>query len=211
MAGENMKRKNGFTLVELLAVIVLLALLMIIAIPNAFKLASKVKGKAYQTKVDLIEKAGQEFGQSNLKLVRQGISITNSTEHHSCTFNFDNKKNITGVSYNTKMYSETATLLDEANRKEYWCTRVTVSDLVKSNNLEWDYENQCDGRCNTDQDKLNYDKTVIDPENNYIMNSCHVYLYYRNSRVYTYFDEATCDNKSDTPNNDGREYRPLIG
>ena len=30
-------KKNGFTLVELLAVIVLLAILMVIAIPNAFK------------------------------------------------------------------------------------------------------------------------------------------------------------------------------
>lgn len=206
-----MKKNNGFTLVELLAVIVLLAILMVIAVPNAFKLATKVKGKSYQTKVDLIEKAGQEFGQSNLRLVREGTDMKDSTKHHSCTFNFDNKKNITSVSMNVKAYSETASLINEATRKEYWCTKVTVADLVKSNNLDWDYENQCNGKCNTDEDRANYDKTVIDPNSNYIMNKCNVYLYYRNSRVYTYFDERACNEKSDSPNVDGKEYRPLMG
>lgn len=207
-----MKKNDGFTLVELLAVIVLLALLMIIAIPNAFKLASKVKGKSYETKVQLIEKAGQEFGQSNMKLVREGISLANSSEHRTCTFNFNNKKDVTSVTYNgSRVYSESASLLNETSRKEYWCTKVTLADLVKSNNLEWDYENQCGDRCNSDQDKANYDKTIVDPSNNYIMNKCNVYLYYRNSRVYAYFDEPSCSKKVDTPNSDGNEYRPLIG
>lgn len=207
-----MKKKNGFTLVELLAVIVLLALLMIIAIPNAFKLANNVKGKAMQTKIDLIEKAGQEFGQSNIKLVREGTSISDSTKHHTCVFNFDKRKNITSVSFSgDRTYSETATLINEEQKKEYWCTRVNVTDLVNAGNLDWDYENQCDGKCNTETDKANYDKTVIDSQSNYIMNKCHVYLYYRNNRVYSYFDEKTCtENKTDTPE-DGKEYRPLMG
>lgn len=204
-------RKNGFTLVELLAVIVLLALLMVIAVPNAFKLASKVKGEAFKTKVDLIEKAGADFGQSNTRLVREGISMTNSSEHHSCVFNFDNKKNITGVTYKVMPYSSTTNLIDEKNRKEYWCTRVTLTDLVKSGALSWDYENQCDERCTNDSHKAYYDKVITNPDNNYIMNSCYVYLYYRNNRVYTYFDSITCNNLSDTANDSGRAYRPLIG
>lgn len=207
-----MKKNSGFTLVELLAVIVLLALLMIIAIPNAFKLANNVKGKAFDTKIQLIEKAGQEFGQSNMKLVREGTSITSSTEHHTCVLNFDKKKNVTSVSFGgSRAYSETATLINEELRKEYWCTRVTIADLVKANNLEWDYENQCGDKCTNATDKENYDKTVIDSQSNYIMNKCYVYLYYRNNRVYSYFDSDACTkNKSDTPT-EGAEYRPLMG
>ncbi len=204
-------KKNGFTLVELLAVIVLLAILMVIAIPNAFKMASKVKNKAYTTKIELVEKAGQEFGQANLKLIREGTSMTNSNEHHTCTFNFDKKKDITSVSFNTKAYSQSLKLIDEANRKEYWCTRVEIADLVKSNNLSWDLENQCGQKCTTDEQRKNYDKVIEHPSNKYIMNKCHVYVYYRNNRVYTYFDKNQCDKISDTPNSNGNSYRPLMG
>lgn len=205
-------RKNGFTLVELLAVIVLLAILMVIAIPNAFKLAGNVKNQAYNTKIELIEKAAQEFGQSNLPLVRQGTSLTNSSQHTTCTFNFNNKKDIESVSVALKNYSESATLLNQEKRKEYWCTRVSLSDLVKYNNLSWDEENKCNGsKCPSGQE-VYYNNVIVNPNSNYIMNNCVVYVYYRNNRVYAYFDKNECDNKKETPNsNNFNEYRPLNG
>lgn len=49
-----MKNKKGFTLVELLAVIVVLSLVMIIAIPAITKNTSSAKKAILKTKVNLI-------------------------------------------------------------------------------------------------------------------------------------------------------------
>ena len=47
-------KNKGFTLVELLAVIVIICLILAITVPNAFKISSKVKAKAYKTKIEQI-------------------------------------------------------------------------------------------------------------------------------------------------------------
>ena len=73
-----MNRKNGFTLVELLAVIVLLGLIMAIAVPNALKLGGTVKESSYATKLDLIEEAAKSYGQANIGNVKRGLSLNGS-------------------------------------------------------------------------------------------------------------------------------------
>ena len=105
-------RKDGFTLVELLAVIVLLGLLMAIAVPSALTMSSKVKAKAYDTKIDLIESAAKTYGQSNLSLVRRGInSIDNRS--HSCYMTYEDDKIKHSLRrLKTKLYN---------TRKEYLC------------------------------------------------------------------------------------------
>lgn len=199
-----MKRKKGFTLIELLAVIVLLGLLMAIAIPSALKLSAKVKGKAYQTKIDLIEQAAANYGQSNLSFVKRGTDPNNTNNHYTCKMTYTGD-NITKVDYQrrTAGYSETAVLANN----EYWCMRVFVEDLVKSNNLDYDEKGTCGDHC-TAANKPYYDNVVINPSTNYIINKCYVYVYYKYNRVYTVFDDDTCNIKSETPNV-GHEYRQI--
>ena len=64
-----MKEKKGFTIVELLAVIVVLALIIGLAAPNITSSSKAVKEKAYETKVNMIEDAAILYGQDNMQLI----------------------------------------------------------------------------------------------------------------------------------------------
>lgn len=55
-------KKNGFTLVELLAVIVILALLVSIAVPGVLTMSDKIQSNMFCTKIENIEKAAQLWG-----------------------------------------------------------------------------------------------------------------------------------------------------
>lgn len=53
--------KKGFTLVELLAVIVIIGLLALVAYPAILRIISDSKNSSYNTQVALIEKAAKEW------------------------------------------------------------------------------------------------------------------------------------------------------
>ena len=187
-------KKNGFTLTELLAVIVIIALLMVLIVPQAMNMAKKVKKKAFDTKVDLIKSAAKAYGEENITWVMEGKSWleSNSTAHY-CTIPNDSTGVIT--------YSES----HDANGS-YPCVKLTVDDLAEADEINYDIENGCDGYTTCDSDY--YKKQVQDTDNNYIINKCNVYVYYKNKRVYAFFDKNTCKNKTETPS-EGHEYAPL--
>ena len=58
--GDRMNKK-GFTLVELLAVIVILALLALVAYPNVTKIISDAKGKTKTIQMASLEKAAETY------------------------------------------------------------------------------------------------------------------------------------------------------
>lgn len=194
-------KKNGFTLVELLAVIVILGLLIAIAVPSALKLSNKVKEKSYSTKIDLIEQAAMNFGQSNLSLIKKGASLVDTSKSFTCKMTYDGD-NITDIVYSNKAYNPTATLAEN----EFWCTKVLLEDLVDANDLDWDEE----GVCPECSDQKNYNNVIVNPATNYIMNKCVVYVYYKYNRVYAVFDKKKCDIKGDTPI-EGNSYRRVNG
>ena len=57
--------KKGFTLIEILSTIVLIALLLGLGIPGVMKISDNMKKRSYNTKVNLIEQAGILWGQDN--------------------------------------------------------------------------------------------------------------------------------------------------
>ncbi len=73
-----MKRKKGFTLVELLAVIVLISLLLIITITSIQNVSRNSKSKLCRTKLSLIEDA------VNLYLTNNPECFFNSAESNNC-------------------------------------------------------------------------------------------------------------------------------
>lgn len=199
-----MKKQNGFTLVELMAVLVIASILMALVIPNSLKLASKVKNNAYDTKIELIEKAAVSYGQRNLSYIKLGTDFNNSTRHYICNFIFNEDK-IEEIKYN---YQSSGYIDKELEENNYWCSRINIEDLVNSNDLSWDETGVCKGNCKTEEEKKAYDNIIVNSKTNYIINRCYVYIYYKNNRVYAMFDEPTCKIQSNVIT-DGHEYKPL--
>jgi len=62
-----MKNKKGFTLVELLAVITILSILMLVAIPSINTVGAKAKQRMLNTKIELAERSLILWAQDNKK------------------------------------------------------------------------------------------------------------------------------------------------
>lgn len=60
-----MKNKKGFTLVELIAVIVILALVITIAVPSTIGITKRLKKNMFCSKIDFIENAAKLYGEDN--------------------------------------------------------------------------------------------------------------------------------------------------
>ena len=62
----NCMNKNGFTLVELLAVIIILSLLALLASTSVTKIVTNSKNELYNAQISLIEEAAKSWGTDNL-------------------------------------------------------------------------------------------------------------------------------------------------
>lgn len=79
-------KKNGFTLVELLAVIVILSLLIVIAVPSVTKMSRKIQTNMFCDKVKDIEKAAELWGVDNEELIYSSEEVT--------AFNYEKGENV---------------------------------------------------------------------------------------------------------------------
>lgn len=79
--------RKGFTLVELLAVIVILALLIAIAVPSVTKMSRKIQTNMFCDKVKDIEKAAELWGSDNEDLIYASKEVT--------VYNYDKQENTT--------------------------------------------------------------------------------------------------------------------
>ena len=58
-----MKNNSGFTLVELLAVIVVLAIVIAVAVPSTMTISNSIKENLFCSKIDFIENAAKLYGE----------------------------------------------------------------------------------------------------------------------------------------------------
>ena len=101
-----MKKKKGFTLVELLAVIVILAVILVIAVPQIMSVIESARKGSIESTAKLIAE-GAEREYTNRKILGKDtniecsdVSSMNSNDYGTCVITFDNagkaKVSITG-------------------------------------------------------------------------------------------------------------------
>ena len=91
-----MKKKKGFTLVELLAVIVILAVILVIAVPQIMSVIESARKGSIESTAKLIAE-GAEREYTNRKILGKDtnvlcsdVSSMNSNDYGSCVISFDN-------------------------------------------------------------------------------------------------------------------------
>ena len=93
------KKRNAFTLIELLAVIVILAVILVISIPRILDVIETSKKDSFKTSAQLIaDSAEKKYVENKLNNIDEVITCENVTklskeDYESCKITFDNEGN----------------------------------------------------------------------------------------------------------------------
>lgn len=167
--------KRGFTLVEVISVIVLLGLLIGIAVPNVMKSSKKAKERTLLTKIENIEKAAVLYGQDKRNKISRQIN-NGETAYSLCI-----KKGSTDAINNCYYYSDDGTTP----------TTITVGFLANP-----------DGDETTDDGYIEYDDKVYKTIKNSMdeskyLNDCKIQIYQKYGKIYAVYDKTYTDDTKD--------------
>ena len=95
-----MKKRNGFTLVELLAVIVILAIILVIAVPQIMDTIDSARKASLESSVKMVaaqaenqytvaQTLGQTFTTTDGDCLEAAWAGLNDTDYESCTYDID--------------------------------------------------------------------------------------------------------------------------
>ena len=168
--------KNGFTLVEIIAVIALLGLVMIIFMPNILDGGKNAKIKTLESKIKNIEKAAVLYGQESenkIKFTKKNIECS------YCEKPFEDDGTCNGDINNGKCYIKNCYCFESV---------ITVDDLAKT---------RTDAEGNTIEGYIKYDdgSNIINPYNDSKINDCTIQIYQKYGKIYAVYDKETNEGK----------------
>ena len=135
-------KKNGFTLVELLAVIIILTLVITIAFVSVTRIREESLKRVVETKVEQIEQAAILYGQENPNVIK-----TSCTDHEK-------------------------TVVEATNYTPSFCVTVTAGVLIDNNFFESSYLDEVNGKTDLINDvtgkSMREDTVIIYRRNNRI-------------------------------------------
>lgn len=135
-------KKNGFTLVELLAVIIILTLVITIAFVSVTRIREESLKKVVETKIEQIEQAAILYGQENPNVIK-----TSCTDHEK-------------------------TVVEATNYTPSFCVTVTAGVLIDNNFFESSYLDEVNGKTDLINDvtgkSMREDTVIIYRRNNRI-------------------------------------------
>ena len=92
-------KKKGFTLVELLAVIVILAIILVIAVPKVMNIINDTKKATLETTAKMIasqaekKKIENSVLQNTSNITCESVAKLNDIDYEACTINFNENGN----------------------------------------------------------------------------------------------------------------------
>ena len=107
-------RKSGFTLVELLAVIVILAIVLIIAVPGVLGIINKTRNNAYESQLKIIKEASRLYVTSDSDVTWVGQETKMTT--------------VTLGTLKTKGYLDQK-IMDPKTKKEITCAKTVITKM----------------------------------------------------------------------------------
>lgn len=135
-------KKKGFTLVELLAVIIILTLVITIAFVSVTRVREESLKRVVETKVEQIEQAAILYGQENPNVIK-----TSCTNHEK-------------------------TVVEATNYTPSFCVTVTAGVLIDNNFFESSYLDEVNGKTDLINDvtgkSMREDTVIIYRRNNRI-------------------------------------------
>ena len=75
-------KRNGFTLVEILTVLVILGIILTLAVPSVLNMRDRMSERGYKGKVELIEKTAKSYAENNSNRIKEELG-------NKCTSNYD--------------------------------------------------------------------------------------------------------------------------
>lgn len=82
-------KNKGFTMVEVLAVIVIIAIIMVVAAPSIFKTGDRMNQKGLDSKIELIEKSAIIYAQDNANTLKKRFGSTKACDDDTnCYYKF---------------------------------------------------------------------------------------------------------------------------
>ena len=128
-----MKKRNGFTLVELLAVIVILAIILVIAVPQimstiddatqaSFESSAKMVAAQVENQYTVAQTLGKEDFGSNGDCMQEWAGL-NSTDYASCKYNI------------TASGEAQVTIVGKGKFNGYTCTNATRAEASCAKNV----------------------------------------------------------------------------
>ena len=171
-----MKKRNGFTLVELLAVIAILAILVIIALPNVINMYNKAQKQTFLTE------ARNVYSEAEKKFLANSISGKNTrviNSEDSSKLDMNGKKLQYCVILNnsgkvTDMKVSNGKWVASLNGKSI--DELTIDDLEDGNLDDYECVNATAESCFTYEDSFEFDGEIVPVVNVEDVDKCKNYL-----------------------------------
>lgn len=135
--------KKGFTLVELLAVIVIMAILVTIAVPSTMRISNKLKVDMYCKKIDAIETQAQLYGEDRRESFTGNFN-QNGTNYKSKTITV---KELVDTGYLKKDQKDSPYVVDPRNKKTTDLYNMSFTIYIKYNRAYVSFNNTVKNTC----------------------------------------------------------------
>lgn len=136
-----MKSNKGFTLVELLAVVVVLAIIIAIAVPSTLSISTRLKKNMFCSKIDLMETAAMLYGEDRRDSF--GTIKVDGTNYKGVNVTI---KHLVDTKYLKKDH-ESEPYIEDPRDKNSGLDAMNISIYIKNNRVYVRFDNETNETC----------------------------------------------------------------